>query len=99
MAGHGGGPFVLARDPPFANGRALHDPFVVGLDHLREFFVGQTFFRHKRTCAEDDGSVIGHCFCLESQILSLRSSSSALALGMLFSIRSTIAGLTPLLTS
>ena len=42
------GVFALARDAPFADAGALADPFVAGIDALRQFVVGDDVLRQIR---------------------------------------------------
>ncbi|MNT45007.1 hypothetical protein D3C72_1815600 [compost metagenome] len=54
-----GGGFILAGDVALANARALHDPFVGGLDHLLQFAIGHHPFRER--CPETANNRTDHC--------------------------------------
>ena len=55
--GHVARLFVFRGDATFLDPGASRDPFVAGIDHARQIFVGQNFFRHVTSSADDrDGA-------------------------------------------
>ncbi len=53
--GEGSGGFAFGGDAALVDAGALGDPFVVGVDHLRQIVVGQPFFRQLAAVTGEDG--------------------------------------------
>ena len=55
-----GGHLAVGRDVALADAGALHDPLVGGVDHPRQFGVGEDALRQIAAAAEDDGTCDSH---------------------------------------